>query len=411
MQTALPAELLATDRGARADAILRSCVHCGFCLATCPTYQVLGSELDSPRGRIYLIKEMLEEKAVSAITRRHLDRCLTCRSCETTCPSGVDYHSLLDIGRYEIEQRAPRSLPVRSFRFLLRNILSRRRVFGPLLRLGQLFRPLLPGALKEHVTRRAVPLPEVSSRHQRSMILVQGCVQPGLSPDTNRAAALLLDRLGISVVSVAAETCCGALGHHLNAQEQALEQARRNIDAWWPLLREGAEAIVMTASGCSVFVRDYPALLAADEVYGQRAREVVEKLRDISEVLLNEDLDALALTAAPGLSWHCPCSAQHGQDLDKPVRKVLQRLGFELPPIRDAQLCCGSAGTYSLFEPGTATQLRQRKLSALEASGPDYIVTANIGCQTHLSAGAQVPVLHWVELLARHLDDAPSPPD
>ena len=403
MQTSLPVELLATDAGREADAILRTCVHCGFCIATCPTYQVAGNELDSPRGRIYLIKEMLEGANVSRITRTHLDRCLTCQSCETTCPSGVNYHRLLDIGRAEVERRAPRALPVRFFRWYLVQLLSRRRWMTSLLRMGRVFRPLAPAVVKQYLPKLRPPLPVVGRGHARRMILVQGCVQPGLSPTTNAAARLVLDRLGIETISAVAETCCGAMAHHLSQQQRALQQAKANIDAWWPLLEEGVEAIVMTASGCSNFVREYALLLAADPEYAGRAQRVVDRLRDISEVLQGEELEQLAMHTRLRVSWHCPCTAQHGQQLDNPTRDVLQRLGFQLPAITDAHLCCGSAGTYSLLHPRMANELRARKLEQLQASSPEHIVTANIGCQIHLAGGTETPVVHWIELIARQL--------
>jgi glycolate oxidase iron-sulfur subunit len=401
MQTSLPTEFLATDAGQRADSILRACVHCGFCTATCPTYQVLGNELDSPRGRIYLIKAMLEGEAVTATTRTHLDRCLSCQACETTCPSGVNYHQLLDIGRAEVEKQVPRTLPSRSLRWLLRQLMPYRQRFTPLLRIGQLLRGLLPVLLKQHVPKRGARLPATASQHVRKMILVQGCVQPGLSPNTNLAAAKVLDALGIESVTVAAESCCGAVSYHLNAQQEGLDFARRNIDAWWPLIDVGAEAIVMTATGCSNFVQEYEQLLRLDPVYAQRAEKVVGLLKDISEVLLEEDLASLAVNSDTGISWHCPCTAQHGQKLDQPTQAVLTRLGFELPTVADSHLCCGSAGTNSLLQPAMADALRRRKLDALLASEPELVVSANIGCQTHLAAGTETPVVHWIELVAR----------
>ena len=403
MQTFLPAEFLATDRGKEADSILRACVHCGFCTATCPTYQVLGNELDSPRGRIYLIKAMLEGEAVTALTRTHLDRCLGCQSCETTCPSGVNYHRLLDIGRAEVEQRVPRSPLARGLRWLLRRIMPYRQRFTPLLALGQLFRALLPGFLREHVPSRSRAIPVAVGQHDRKVILVQGCVQPGLSPSTNAAAALVLDKLGIEAITVAAESCCGALSYHLNAQREGLDFARRNIDAWWPLVENGVEAIVMTASGCSNFVQDYGLLLKNDPEYARRAKKVAALLKDIAEVLNDEDLEVLQLDNSRRISWHCPCTAQHGQKLDGVTRAVLGRMGFDLPVIADAHLCCGSAGTNSLFQPAIAKALRERKLAALEASHPQQIVTANIGCQMHLGAGTDTPVVHWIELVARSI--------
>jgi glycolate oxidase iron-sulfur subunit len=407
MQTFLPTGLLATDRGREADSILRACVHCGFCTATCPTYQVLGNELDSPRGRIYLVKAMLEGEAVTTITRTHLDRCLSCQSCETTCPSGVNYHRLLDIGRAEVERRVPRSPMSRALRGLLRQVMPYRRRFTPLLRVGQRLRALLPALLREHVPERRPGIEATETARPRKVILVQGCVQPGLSPTTHAAATLVLDKLGIEAVTVASESCCGAMSYHLDAQEEGLDFARRNIDAWWPLVETGAEpgveAIVMTASGCSNFVQDYGLLLKNDPEYVVRAEKITSLLKDIAEVLNKEDLESLQLDSSSRISWHCPCTAQHGQKLDGVTRKLLTRLGFELPPIADAHLCCGSAGTKSLFQPEIAKALRERKLAALEASHPQQIVTANIGCQMHLGAGTETPVVHWIELVARSI--------
>jgi glycolate oxidase iron-sulfur subunit len=403
MQTFLPQEFLATDRGQEADSILRACVHCGFCTATCPTYQVLGNELDGPRGRIYLIKSMLEGEAVTAVTRTHLDRCLSCQSCETTCPSGVNYHRLLDIGRAELDQRLQRPWPNRVSRALLRLVMPHRRRFTPLLRVAQLFRFLLPGFLRDHVPARRAGIATSVVSAARKVVLVQGCVQPGLSPDTNAATTLVLAHLGVEALTVSAESCCGALSYHIDAQDEGLDFARRNVDAWWPLLEQGVEAIVMTASGCSNFVQDYASLLKDDPAYAQRAAKVSASLMDISEFLEGEALESLQLDTGTSISWHCPCTAQHGQKLDGPTRAVLQRLGFEVPNITDAHLCCGSAGTNSLFQPEIARQLRERKLAALQASAPEQIVTANIGCQTHLGAGTDTPVVHWIELVARSI--------
>ena len=399
MQTFLPEALAGTE----ADEILRTCVHCGMCNATCPTYLVERNELDGPRGRIYLIKQMLEGDEATSITRQHLDRCLTCRACETTCPSGVEYHRLLDIGRAEIQRRAPRPAAPSLLRWLLRQLLSRRGIVVPLMALGRLFRPLLPAPLREHLPLLRPDLPAVRGAQQRRVILAQGCVQPAMSPTTLQAAALVLDRLGIEGRTLAAETCCGALAWHSDGQAQGLGQARRNVDTWWRALEEGAEAIVTTASGCSSFIRDYPRLFADDPVYSERATRVVESLRDIAEFLACEDLSGLAIDSGARVAWHCPCTAQHGQSIDGPARDVLTRLGFELPAVRDSHLCCGSAGSYSLFHPAMASELRRRKLDALEASAPEQIITANIGCQSHLASGTETPVVHWVELVARSL--------
>ncbi len=403
MQTALPKELLATSAGQEADSILRSCVHCGFCLATCPTYQVLGNELDSPRGRIYLIKEMLEGNAVTAVTQQHLDRCLTCQACETTCPSGVNYHRLLDIGRAEVEQRVQRPLEQRVLRRAMRLVLPYRRRFTPLLRLGQLFKPVLPAAVARHIPARQALRARPASTHQRKVILVEGCVQPGISPNTNAATAHVLDRLGISCHRASAEGCCGALSYHIGAQHEGLECARRNIVAWWPHVEQGVEAIVSTASGCGNFLREYKTLFKNDPVYAVKAERVDALVKDISEVLEGEDLSTLQLASGGSLAFHSPCTLQHGLALNKTTRQVLGRLGFLLPGIKDEHLCCGSAGTYSIFNNDIAIELRQRKLDALEASHPETILTANIGCQTHLGAGTSTPVKHWIEHVAELL--------
>ncbi len=404
MQTFLPADFIATSAGQQADAILRDCVHCGLCNATCPTYQVERNELDGPRGRIYLIKQMLEGEAVSELTRHHLDRCLVCQACETTCPSGVDYHRLLDIGREELEQRVPRPLLQRWQRALLRHVMSRRQLTQPLFALARLMRPLLPGSLRGHVPLLRAPIAAPAGDHTRRVILVQGCVQPAMSPTTNQAARAVLGALGIEAISLQAETCCGALSAHSGGKAQAMDQARRNIDSWWPAIEAGAEALLMTASGCSNFVQEYPQLFADDPAYAERASKVAAQLQDISEFLDGQPLEELGVSANSKIAWHCPCTAQHGQALDAPTRRVLTRLGFELPAVRDSHLCCGSAGSYSLFQPEMAQTLRSRKLEALEASGPAQIVTANIGCQVHLGAGTETPVVHWIELVARSLE-------
>lgn len=404
MKTSLPINLLQTPQGQEADSILRACVHCGFCLATCPTYQVEGNELDSPRGRIYLIKNMLEGDPVTAVTRNHLDRCLTCQACETTCPSGVNYHRLLAIGRSTVSQLAPRPVWQRLLRSGLVWGFAQRRLVALLLRMGRPLASLGPAALRAYLRplrpQIAAPGPVIGSR---AMILAQGCVQPGLSPTTNTAASWVLARLGIRTLTVATEVCCGALAAHLDAEQRAAQQARVNIDAWWPHLAAGAEAVVMTATGCSNQVIDYARLLADDPVYAERAAVVSDRVRDVAQILLAEDLSTLAVANAPRISWHCPCTGQHGQALDAPVKAVLQRLGFTVPAVRDAHLCCGSAGTYSLLQPEMAQELRRRKLENLQSSSPEQIVTANIGCQVHLAGATNTPVVHWIELLARSL--------
>ncbi|ACD20710.1 glycolate oxidase subunit GlcF [Paraburkholderia phytofirmans] len=408
MQTNLSDAAKTLSRADEAEQILRSCVHCGFCNATCPTYQLLGNELDGPRGRIYLIKQMLEGEPVTQKTQMHLDRCLSCRNCETTCPSGVTYHALLDIGRAELERRIVRPALERLQRESLRHVIPHRAVFGALLKTGQAMRPFLPTALGRKIpgrSARAKTRPE--PRHSRKMLMLEGCVQRALSPNTNAAAARVLDRLGISIVNAERADCCGATDYHLNAQEAGLARARRNIDAWWPAIQAGAEAIVQTASGCGAFVKEYGHLLRDDLRYASKAQRVSELARDIVEVLANEPIQPiqtnLSGTPQQKIAFHCPCTLQHAQKLGGAVEAVLQRLGFDLSAVPDAHLCCGSAGTYSITQPELAKKLRSNKLDALESGKPDLIVTANIGCQTHLDGAGRTPVRHWIELVEASL--------
>ncbi|MFI7868546.1 glycolate oxidase subunit GlcF [Ectopseudomonas khazarica] len=400
MQTNLSEQAKRLPRAEEAERILRSCVHCGFCNATCPTYQLLGDELDGPRGRIYLIKQMLEGGEVTAKTQEHLDRCLTCRNCETTCPSGVQYHNLLDIGREVAEQQVPRPLNQQLLRQGLRTVVPRPALFKALTQTGLALRPLLPAALKAKLPREVRPAkPRPSERHTRRVLMLEGCVQPGLSPNTNAATARVLDRLGISVTPIREAGCCGAVDYHLNAQEAGLNRARQNIDAWWPTIEAGAEAIVQTASGCGAFVKDYGHLLAGDPAYAAKAARVSALAKDLVEVLQSEALEQLQVRAEQRLAFHCPCTLQHAQKLGGAVEAVLGRLGFGLTAVPDGHLCCGSAGTYSLTQPELSRQLRDNKLNALESGKPDAIVTANIGCQTHLDGAGRTPVRHWIEIV------------
>ncbi|VXB98951.1 glycolate oxidase subunit GlcF [Pseudomonas sp. 8O] len=400
MQTNLSEQAKRLPRAEEAERILRSCVHCGFCNATCPTYQLLGDELDGPRGRIYLIKQMLEGNEVTAKTQQHLDRCLTCRNCETTCPSGVQYHNLLDIGREVVEQAVPRPLNERLLRQGLRAVVPRPALFRTLTQTGLALRPLLPAALKAKLPREIRPAkPRPAQQHTRRVLMLEGCVQPGLSPNTNAATARVLDRLGISVTPIREAGCCGAVDYHLNAQEAGLQRARQNIDAWWPAIEAGAEAIVQTASGCGAFVKDYGHLLAGDPAYAAKAAQVSALAKDLVEVLQSEALEKLQVRAEQRLAFHCPCTLQHAQKLGGAVEGVLSRLGFGLTAVPDGHLCCGSAGTYSLTQPELSRQLRDNKLNALESGKPDAIVTANIGCQTHLDGAGRTPVRHWIEIV------------
>lgn len=399
MQTHLADFIRDTDKGREAEAILRKCVHCGFCTATCPTYQLLGDELDSPRGRIYLMKQVLEGAQASSVTQRHLDRCLSCRNCETTCPSGVQYGRLVDIGREVIDEQVARTPLDRFMRAALRRMLPYRGRFTPLLRLGQALRPLMPAPLKRTVPERLYAGDWPANEHGRTMLVLQGCVQPALAPDINAAAARVLDRLGIRLLA-AEDGCCGAVSHHLSASEEALDFMRRNIDTWWPYVEQGAEAIVMTASGCGAVVKEYGHLLRHDTAYAERAAHIAALTRDLSEVLRDENLTPFRIDTPRRVAFHPPCTLQHGQKLQGVVEGIMRGLGYELTAVPDVHLCCGSAGTYSILQPDLGNRLKRNKLKALEGGAPEVIATANIGCLTHLQSEAKVPVKHWVELLA-----------
>ncbi|TQV86059.1 glycolate oxidase subunit GlcF [Exilibacterium tricleocarpae] len=387
-----------------AQALLRSCVHCGFCTATCPTYLMLGDERDGPRGRIHLIKQLLEQGEATDKTRLHLDRCLGCRSCETTCPSGVEYDRLAGIGRTLIEQQQARPPWERLQRWGLRQVLPFRHRFTALLRLGQWLRPLLPRSLREKVPPRTTVTAWPARRHQRVMLALAGCVQPGTTPNTNRAAARVLDQLGISLIEVPEAGCCGALSHHLSKPVEGLDFMRRNIDAWWPAVAAGAEAIVMTASGCGSTIKEYGHFLETDPEYAEKARRISALTQDLSEVLDAQDLSRLALR--PGskkVAVHCPCSLQHGQQLPDSIGAVLRKIGVNLARTRDNHLCCGSAGTYSILQPALSRTLLDNKVQALTLDDPDCIATANVGCQLHLASQSPVPVRHWIELVEEML--------
>ena len=405
MQTSLAPQFKDTPAGQEADAILRSCVHCGFCTATCPTYQLLGDELDSPRGRIYLIKQVLEGASVTAKTQQHLDRCLTCRSCETTCPSGVQYGRLVDIGRHVVEQQVPRSFRDRLQRRLLRAVIPHPRRFAALLRMGQHLRPLLPASLRAKVPARATPTAWPAPRHARRMLVLEGCAQSVATPNTDAAAARLLDRLGISLVRASRAGCCGAMSHHLAAEEEALTFMRRNIDAWWPHIEGGAEAVVVNASGCAVVVRDYGRLLAHDPAYASKAARVSALAVDLSEILIHEDLSSIPPRAGARVAFHSPCTLQHGMKIVGRIEALLKSAGYILTHVPDAHLCCGSAGTYSLLQPELSRQLLVNKVAALASDSPEVIATANVGCQLHMATRAGIPVRHWIELMEESCAD------
>ncbi len=400
MQTSISAELLKNPDIAEADDILRSCVHCGFCTATCPTYQLLGSELDGPRGRIYLIKEMLETQQASAKTRLHLDRCLTCRSCETTCPSGVRYGRLVDIGREMVEQLAPRPLAERLLRKAMLAVIPHTGRMSVVLALARLVRPLLPAELGKKIPAKQAAAVMPATAHARRMLVLEGCVQPLGTPNTNAAAARVLDRLGISLVSAPDAGCCGALNQHLSDSAGARAMMRRNIDAWWPYLESGVEAIVMTASGCGLMVKDYGHALKDDAGYADRAARISSITLDLAEILGRENLDTWAhIGRGTRVAYHSSCTLQHGQKLGGTVEAILRRCGYELTPVADSHLCCGAAGTYTLLQAKLSRQLLDNKLAALGAGKPEVIASANVGCQMHLAGASDVPVKHWIELL------------
>jgi glycolate oxidase iron-sulfur subunit len=398
MQTNLAPLYKNTPLGQEADAILRSCVHCGFCTATCPTYQIKNDELDGPRGRIYLIKQVLEGQPATTKTQLHLDRCLTCRSCESTCPSGVQYGHLVDIGRALVEQQVGRRWHEKLLRATLRAVIPHRQRFAALLYLGRLARPFLPAVLQKKIPVKQTAGMWPAPRHARKMLVLAGCAQPATTPLTNAAAARVLDKLGVSLLEISGAGCCGALSQHLSAEQEAWDFARRNIDAWWPHIVAGAETIVMTASGCGVMVKDYGHLLRDDADYAEKAARVSAMTRDLLEVLAQEDLSQLHRQTDQPIAVHAPCTLQHGQKLAGGLETLLRRAGFMLTVVPDAHLCCGSAGTYSILQPDLSQQLLQQKLTALNTGKPSLIVTANVGCQLHLASQSELPVYHWISL-------------
>jgi glycolate oxidase iron-sulfur subunit len=405
MQTQLAPEFQNTLIGKEAEAILRQCVHCGFCSATCPTYQLMGDELDGPRGRIYLIKQVFEGAEPTRKTQLHLDRCLTCRNCETTCPSGVQYGHLVDLGRKVVEAKVPRPLKERALRWVLKEGLTSA-LFAPAMKIGQSVRGLLPAALKAKVPapQNAGAWPQET--HARKVLMLAGCVQPAMLPNINTATARVLNACGIQVIVPPSAGCCGAVKFHLNDQVGGLDHMRHNIDVWWPWVEQGVEAIVMNVSGCGVTVKEYGHLLQHDAQYANKARRISELTRDLSELLpmclpeLQKKLKPEQVEQVGLLAYHPPCTLQHGQQLKGGVETQLGQLGFKLRVADvESHLCCGSAGTYSVLQADTAYALRDRKLGHLNKLEPTAILSANIGCITHLQSGANVPVRHWVELV------------
>lgn len=400
MQTELAEGIRGTAEGKDAENILRSCVHCGFCNATCPTYQILGDELDGPRGRIYLIKQVLEGLPVSRKTQRHLDRCLSCRSCETTCPSGVRYGRLLDIGRSIVEQKVARGQLDRLLRKCIRSIFPFSTRFRQFMKLGWKVQPFIPASVKRKIPPRseqsgAWPNP----RHSRKMLALNGCVQSVSNPQIDRATAQVLDGIGISLVRAEEGGCCGAMSHHLGNTDEALGFIRRNIDAWWPWIESGVESIVMTASGCGVMVKDYGELLKDDPDYAEKAQRLSEMTKDVAEVLTNEQRHPIKMDSEKRIAFHSPCTLQHGQKINGLVEKLLMDAGFSLCSVENPHLCCGSAGTYSILQKTLSERLLADKVGALEKEEPEVIVTGNIGCLLHIQSATKVPVKHWIELL------------
>jgi glycolate oxidase iron-sulfur subunit len=408
MQTNLSAEYRGSPDGEAAEAILRKCVHCGFCTATCPTYQLLGDELDGPRGRIYLIKQVLEGAEPTRKTQLHLDRCLTCRNCETTCPSGVQYGALVEIGRRVVDAKVERPGAERAVRTALKEGLTSP-LFAPAMKLGQWFRPFVPAALKGKVPPKAGPRAHQwpTRSHPRKVLMLLGCVQPAMAPNINSATARVLDAAGLQTLVADGAGCCGAIRDHLNDHEGGLADMRRNIDAWWPLV-EGltaqgkVEAIVMNASGCGVTVKEYARHLRHDPAYAERAAKISALTKDLSELLpdLVPKLKPRLHGRRPKLAYHPPCTLQHGQQLRGGVEGGLRELGFDVQlAATESHLCCGSAGTYSVLQPELSGQLRERKLGQLLPLAPEAIVSANVGCIQHLQGGTGIPVRHWVEVL------------
>ena len=405
MQTHLSPEYQHTADGQEAEAILRKCVHCGFCTATCPTYQLLGDELDGPRGRIYLIKQVLEGETPTRDTQLHLDRCLTCRNCESTCPSGVQYGHLVDIGRKLVDEKVPRPATEQAVRWALKEGLNSS-LFAPAMKLGQAVRGLLPDAVKAKVPEARHPGAWPTQTHARKVLMLAGCVQPSMSPNINSATARVLDACGIQTLVEPLAGCCGGVKFHLNDQDGAIVQMKTNIDAWWPHVAQGVEAIVMNASGCGVTVKDYGHILRHDPVYADKAKRISELTKDLSELLpqlvptLQQRLQPQAVQAQGLVAFHPPCTLQHGQQLKGGVETHLNALGFKLRVANnEAHLCCGSAGTYSVLQPTLSKQLRDRKLGHLNQMQPQAILSANIGCITHLQSGTDLPVRHWVEMV------------
>lgn len=385
-----------------AQSIVRKCVHCGFCNATCPTYQLLGHESDGPRGRIYLITQLLKGHPADEATRAHLDRCLLCRACETTCPSGVPYARLLETGRHMLDQDMPRTGFDNLKRKLMTTLIPNRQLVDTGISLAKPIRRLLPADVSSQLPLPGKDLSRPEATHSRKMLLLEGCAQSSLTPETNAATARILNGFDIQVLPEARPGCCGAVRLHTSERAKGLEDIKKRIDAWWPMVEDGIEAIISTASGCGVTVKDYGELLKGDPAYEKKAREIAKLTVDISEVIGNESAKsppAAELRQEIKVAFHSPCTLQHGQKITGKIEALLKEYGFNLLPVSDSHLCCGSAGTYSVLQPDLSEQLKADKLGNLQAHEPDVIVTANVGCQLHLRKDSNVPVLHWTELL------------
>ncbi len=404
MKTNIINDFLQTHEGREANKILRSCVHCGFCNATCPTYQLLGDELDGPRGRIYLIKQTLEGKTPTRKTQLHLDRCLTCRNCESTCPSGVQYSQLLNIGRKVINEKVSRSIGQKSLHYILRKTFLNTFVFSTLVKTGQLFRPLLPAAVKRSIPEKQKIVDFKSIAHVRKVLLVPGCVQSSLKPNIDIAAKIVFNKLNIECIEIPAAGCCGSLSHHLNAESEAIQIIKKNIDSWWSLVEnKSIEAICMTASGCGVAIKEYEQLLADDKAYASKAKKISALYKDPAEIVsqeLSNNKNTLLSTSKQNknIAFHPPCTLQHGMKLNNLIEPILSQCGYTVHSFKDKHLCCGSAGTYSITQKSLSQQLLANKLGHIDNVSAEMIVTANIGCQLHLQSGTSTPVKHWLEL-------------
>ncbi len=399
MQTQLADFIKHTTAGQEADAILRKCVHCGFCTATCPTYQLNGDELDSPRGRIYLIKQALEGAQVSRRTQLHLDRCLTCRNCETSCPSGVNYSRLVDIGRTVVDDRVKRPIADRITRQILSSFLPYMKQTGPVFKLLQSLRPIFPQSIQRKFPVKSPPPRQPTQQHPREMLILDGCVQPLLAPNINAATERILDKLGITLVVAKKAGCCGAISYHLGQHKRGLAFMKHNIDQWWPYIEQGIEAIVVTASGCGITVKEYGEILKYDNVYAEKAKRVSALVKDIGEVIAIENIHGVIKPLKKKAAFHAPCTLQNGLKLGGVVEEVLRNLGVELTKIKDSHLCCGSAGTYSILQSSFSQKLLSNKIKSLENNHPEVILTANIGCLLHLQSVTNTPVKHWIEML------------